>query len=75
MGGLPWYIFPSPHRSVSCVKDFRTGGLLYEPLAGPFSFPGLMTIVVTGFLPQPLLSIVLMMVMWESSQWLGKNIV
>ena len=31
-----------------------------------------MKVIVTGFTP---LSIVVTMVMWESSQWLGKNIV
>ena len=34
-----------------------------------------MVVVATGFIPLPPVSIVSVMVMWESSQWLGKNIV
>ena len=30
--------------------------------------------IATGFIPLSPLSVVSMMVMWESSQWLGKNI-
>ena len=36
---------------------------------------GLMIVIVTGFIPLSLLSVVWTMVMRESSQWLGKNIV
>ena len=32
-------------------------------------------VIGTGFIPLSLLSVVSTMVMWESSQWLGKNIV
>ena len=41
------------------------------------SVRGLMIFIATGFIPlSPLsLSIVSTMVIWESSQWLGKNIV
>ena len=34
-----------------------------------------MVVDVTGFLPPSVLSIVSVVVMWESSQWLGKDIV
>ena len=34
-----------------------------------------MIVIVTTFIPLSLLSIVLTMVMWENSKWLGKNIV
>ena len=34
-----------------------------------------MIVIVTGFFSLSPLSIVLTMVMWESSQWLGKNTV
>ena len=39
-----------------------------------YSFRGLMTVIVTGFIPLSALPIVSKMVMWESSQWPGKNI-
>ena len=45
------------------------------PGLGQFSVRGLMIVVATGFIPLSLLSIVSTLVMWESSQWLGKNIV
>ena len=34
-----------------------------------------MIVIVTGFIPLSPLSVVSTMLMWESSQWLGKNIV
>ena len=34
-----------------------------------------MIVTATGFIPLSSLSVVSTMVMWESSQWLGKNIV
>ena len=34
-----------------------------------------MIIMATGFIPLSPLSIVSTMVMWESNQWLGKNVV
>ena len=39
------------------------------------TFRGLMIVTVTGFIPLSPLSVVSTMDMWESSQWLGKNIV
>ena len=47
------------------------------PRLGQYSFPGLMIVIVTGFIPLSPLSVVstMVMVMWESSQWFGKNIV
>ena len=36
---------------------------------------GMMIVIVAGFIPLSLLSIVSTRVMWEGSQWLGKNIV
>ena len=33
-----------------------------------------MILIATGFIPFSVLSVVSTMVMWESSQWLGKNI-
>ena len=39
------------------------------------SVGGFMIVIARGFIPLSLLSIVSTMVQWESSQWLGKNIV
>ena len=36
---------------------------------GQCSFRGLMIVIMTGFIPLSPLSVVLTMVMWESSQW------
>ena len=47
----------------------------FDPGLGQYSFPGLMIVIGTWFIPLSPLSIVSTMVMWESSQWLGKNIV
>ena len=60
-----------PHGSVSNIADFRTGGCWFDPRLGQHSFPGLMIVIATGFIPLSLLSVVSAM---ESSQWLGKNI-
>ena len=64
-----------PHSSVSSVADMRTGGHWFDPRLDQYSFRGLMMVMATGFIPLSLLSVVSTMVMWESSQWLGKNIV
>ena len=67
---LLWWA--KPHSSVGRVTDFRTGGRWFDPRPGQYLFPGL--IIETGFIPLSLLSVVSTMVMWESSKWLGKNI-
>ena len=64
----------SQHSSVGSILDLRTGGRWFDPRLGQYSFEGLMIVIVTGFDLFLLLSIVLTMVVWESSQWLGKNI-
>ena len=43
--------------------------------ANNFFYLRLMTVIATGFIPLSLLTIVSTIVMWESSQWPGKNIV
>ena len=53
----------------------RTGGCWFDPRLSQYSFQGLMIVIATGFISLSLLSIVSTMVIWESSQWLGKNIV
>ena len=42
---------------------------------GQYYSRGLMIVIATGFIPLSQLYIVLAMVMWESSQWLARNIV
>ena len=66
---------PSPISSVGSVTDVRTGGRWFDLRLGQYSFWGLMIVIATGFIPFSPLSVVWTMVMWESSQWLGKNIV
>ena len=63
------------HSSVGSVQDFRTGGRWFDPRLGQYSFRVLIIVIATGFIPLSALSIVSTIVMWESSQWLGKNIV
>ena len=67
-----------PHSSVGRFADLRTGGRWFDPRLGQYSFRGLMKVIATGFIPLSPLSIVATMVLWErilweSSQWLGKN--
>ena len=64
-----------PHSSVGCVAVLRTGGRRFDPRLGQYSFRGLMIVIATGFIILSPLSVVSTMVMWESSQWLKKNIV
>ena len=62
------------HYSVCSVADLRTGGHWFDPRLGQYSFRGFMIVIATGFIPLSTLSVVSTMFMWESSQWLGKNI-
>ena len=64
-----------PHTSVGTVADLKTVGRWFDPRLGQYSFRGLMIVIATGFIPLSPLSVVSTMVMWESSLWLGKNIV
>ena len=64
-----------PHSSVGSVAGFRTGGRRFDPPLDQYSLRGLMIVNATGFTPLSPLSIGSTMVMWESSQRLGKNIV
>ena len=63
------------YSSVGRVADLSIGGRWFDPRLGQYSFRGLMIVIVTGFIPLSLLSVISSMVMWESSYWLGKNIV
>ena len=64
-----------PHSTVGSVVDLRTGGCWFDPWLSQYSFRGLMIVIATGFIPLSQQSVVSTMVKWESSQWLGKNIV
>ena len=64
-----------PLSSVDSVANLRTGGHWFYPRLGQYFFRGLMIVIATGFIPLSLLTVVSTMAMWESSQWLGKNIV
>ena len=50
-----------PRSSVSGIADLRTGGRWFDPRLGQYSLQGLMIVIVTGFLPLSLLSVVLTM--------------
>ena len=65
---------PSPVAHSVVFAHLRTGHW-FDPWLSQYSFPGLMIVIATGFIPLSTLSVGLTMVMWESSQWLGKNIV
>ena len=47
----------------------------FDPRLGQYSFRGWMIAIAIELIPLSPLSIVSTMVMWKSSQWLGKNIV
>ena len=64
-----------PHSSVGSIVYLRTEGCQFDPQLSQYSFGGLIIVIVTGFIVLPLLSVVSTIVLWESSQWLGKNIV
>ena len=67
--------FAEPNSSVGSVADLRTGGCWFDLWLGQYSFRGLMIVIVTGFIPLSRQSVISTVVMWESSQWLKKNIV
>ena len=67
--------WPNPHSSVGSAVELRTGGRWLDPWLSQYSFRGLVLVIATGLNSLSPLSIVSTMVMWESSQWLGKNIV
>ena len=63
-----------PHRSFGSFADLRTGGRWFDPRPWPIFFRR----IDDGHcnrIQSSLLSVVSTMVMWESSQWRGKNIV
>ena len=62
------------HSSVCSVADLRTGGRRFDPRLGQYSFLGFMIFIATGFIPNRC-PFYRQMVMRESSEWLGKDIV
>ena len=68
--GGRWYDSPAPSIFFPRIAD-----RWFDPQLGQYSFRGLLIVIATGFISLPPLSIVSTMLMWESSQWLGENIV
>ena len=64
-----------PHSSVGSVAVLKAGGSWFDSRLGQYSFRGLMIVIATGLIPFSPLYFVSTMVIWESSRWLGKNIV
>ena len=64
-----------PTVYVGSVANLKKGGCWFDSRLGQYSFRGLKIVIATGFIPLSPLSVVSTMVMWESSQWLEKNIV
>ena len=61
-------------KKLYSIQPVQTG-LCFDPRPGQYSFRGLMKVIATGFIRLSPLSIISTMVMWESNQWRGKNIV
>ena len=72
---VPDFFFEESQSTVGSVADLRTRGRWFDPRLGRYSFRGMMIVIATEFIPLSPLSVVSTMVTWESSQWLGKNIV
>ena len=68
-------IQPSSFSSLDCTQDLRKGGRWFNSWGDQYSFSELLMVIATRFIPLSPLSIVSKIVKWESSQWLGKNIV
>ena len=66
-------------RHVTIVLDrklvFCTSKIIFTHQNCEYSFRRLTMVIATGFIPLSTLSVVPKIAMWESSQWLGKNIV
>ena len=63
------------HKLVWLIWDLRTGGPWFDSQLGQYSFLKLIIIIASELTPVSLLSIALTMVMRETSQMDGKNIV
>ena len=75
------FYFPTLFSKAFCtaavarsVEDLRKGGRWFDPQLGQYTFQGLMIVIATGLFPLSLLAMVSTIVTWESSQWLGKNV-
>ena len=65
------YSHAEPQSSDGSIVNLRTGRW-FDPRLGQYSFQGLMIVIATGFIPLPLLSVVLTMVMWEAASGLKR---
>ena len=59
--------------SIAWSVAYRTGGHWFDSWLSQYSLWGLMMVIATGFIPLSLLSIVLKIFMWDSSQNEKKN--
>ena len=66
---------PSSYGSLGSIEDLRTGGRWFEPLAWPIFFLNVGDSHCNRIHPALGFSIFLTIFLWESRQWLGKNIV
>ena len=69
------FLIAEPLSSVGSVADLRIGGRWFDLRHGKYCIRGMMIVIVTRFIPLSPLSVASTMIMWESSQWLIKNIV
>ena len=67
--------FAKSHSSVGSFVDLRTGGYWFDPRLDQYFFLRIDDSHWDRTHPLLPLSIVLTVVVWESIQWLGKNIV
>ena len=69
------YQVPSPIVQSVALRTWEQEVAGSIPDSANILLRGLMIVIANGFFPLSPLSVVSTMVMWESSQWLGKNIV
>ena len=70
-----WHNNPWQPSTLSKIHTRTWDQKVFGSIPGlcPYIFQGLMIVIATGFIPSSLLSLVVTMVVWENSQWLGKN--
>ena len=62
-------------NSIGSIQDLRTGGRWFDTRFDQYLFRASIVVIATGIIPPPRISIVSTIILWESSQWFGKNIV
>ena len=74
MEGLNARLRLSLCSSVGIIQDMGTG-CWFDPSLGQYSFQGVVMVIATGLIPLSQFIFSMIVIIWESSQWLGKNIV